>query len=123
MTRQRRLIVEVVLQQRGHFTVDTIYAHVARRDPAINLATVYRTLHRLHQAGLLRTLDAGQERLLFEVADAHAQHHHLICTQCGSQLEIDDAAIEALRNVLLQRYNFAAEPEHLAIVGRCGRCR
>jgi Fe2+ or Zn2+ uptake regulation protein len=46
LTRQRRTIVAVLLQQRGHFTVECIAVEVAQHDPAIDLATVYRTLHR-----------------------------------------------------------------------------
>jgi Fur family ferric uptake transcriptional regulator len=122
LTRQRRTILEAVLQQPGHFSVHTIYASVVQHDPAINLATVYRTLHRLQQAGMLRTLDAGQECLLFEVARAHV-HHHLMCMVCGNEQEIDDQAVDVLRTYLLDRYNFAAEPQHLAIVGRCSTCQ
>ncbi len=122
LTRQRRVILDVALQQSGHFSVDAVYMEVARCDPAINLATVYRTLHRLQQIGLLRTLEAGHERLLFEVSGA-TPHHHLVCTVCGSEQAINAEAVDVLCARLRERYAFLAEPQHLAIPGRCARCQ
>lgn len=110
------------MRQSGHFTVEAVYAQIAQCDPTINLATVYRTLHRLQQLGVLRTLDAGQDRLLFEVAGLEA-HHHLICTACGTQQEIDSKEVELLCAHLRERYGFAAAPEHLAIPGCCAQCQ
>lgn len=121
LTRQRRLIVAAVAAQHGHFSVDHIAAVVARRDPAIDLATVYRTLHRLVEIGVLRPLEGGPDRLQFEVAGAQP-HHHLICRVCGAQQEIDAELGQVLRSFVHERYNFAAEPEHIALTGRCVQC-
>jgi len=121
LTRQRRMIVAVLLQQRGHFTVECMAVEVARRDPAIDLATVYRTLHRLAQAGVVRMLDGAHDRLYFEVAAAQ-QHHHLICSVCGAEQQIDAEVGEVMRAFLRERYHFLVEPEHWAFRGRCAEC-
>ncbi len=121
LTRQRHTIVTVLLQQRGHFTVECVAAEVARHDPAIDLATVYRTLHRLAQAGVVRTLHGTHDRLYFEVAAAQP-HHHLICSVCGAEQQIDAQVGELVRAFLRERYRFWAEPEHLAFRGRCAQC-
>lgn len=122
LTRQRRAILDAALHQEGHFSVDAVYAAVIQRDPAINLATVYRTLHRLEQIGVLRTFEAGHDRLLFEVAGVEP-HHHLVCTVCGNVQTIDAEAIAVLCACLRDRYAFAADPQHLAIAGRCAGCQ
>ena len=43
-TPQRRLIVETLLDLQDHLSAEDLYRIVKRRDPAIGLATVYRTL-------------------------------------------------------------------------------
>ena len=121
LTRQRRTIITVLLQQHGHFTVECLAAEVARHDPAIDLATVYRTLHRLAQASVVRTLDGAHDRLRFEVAAAR-HHHHLICSVCGAEQQIDADVGELVRVFLRERYHFLAEPEHLAFRGCCAQC-
>jgi len=121
LTRQRRMIVAVALARHGHFSVEQIAADVAQHDAAIDLATVYRTLHRLVEIGAVRTLQGECERLQFEVAAAQC-HHHLVCSVCGAEQQIDAALGEVLRAFVHEQYNFVAEPEHLAIGGRCAQC-
>ena len=59
LTRQRRTIVSAALARHGHFSVEQIAADVAQHDPAIDLATVYRTLHRLVEVGTVRPLQGA----------------------------------------------------------------
>ncbi len=122
LTRQRMLILEVIRDRRQHVTADEIYAEVSRRAPEINLATVYRTLQWLQSVGLLRKIDVGKDRMEYEYAQASA-HHHLVCKECGWELEIDNHVIECLQAHIMEHYGFEADPEHVAIFGRCAQCR
>jgi Fur family ferric uptake transcriptional regulator len=121
LTRQRRTIVAAALARHGHFSVEQIAADVAQHDPAIDLATVYRTLHRLVEVGAVRPLQGACERLQFEVAAVQC-HHHLICSVCGAEQQINAALGEVLRAFVRERYGFIAETEHLGIRGRCAQC-
>lgn len=122
ITRQRKLILDVVRRQNCHLSADEIYRIVAQQHPTIDRATVYRTLNWLHDMGLVRTLDGGSDRQLFEYATTHP-HHHLICKQCGVEVEIDNHVIECLQAHIREHYDFDADPEHVAIFGRCAKCR
>ena len=122
LTRQRMLIVDVLRQREQHLTAEAIHEAVKLQHPKIDLATVYRTLHWLHGVGLLRRIDVGKERLEWEYATA-AVHHHLICNQCGAEQEIDNHVIECLQAHVLEHYGFEADPEHVALFGRCASCR
>lgn len=122
LTRQRMLILEIIRASHQHISADEIFTEVRRQAPDINLATVYRTLQWLHGAGLLRKIDVGKDRLEYEYAGAHV-HHHLICKECGVTTEIDNHVIEELQAHILDHYGFEADPDHLAIFGRCATCR
>jgi Fur family ferric uptake transcriptional regulator len=122
LTRQRMLILDVLREQGRHLTADQIYGEVSRHHPEINLATVYRTLQWLHQVGLLRKIDVGKDRLEYEYA-TEADHHHLICKVCGTETQIDNHVIEKLQAHILEHYGFEADPDHVAIFGRCAQCR
>jgi Fur family ferric uptake transcriptional regulator len=121
LTRQRMLILDIVRGSDQHITADEIFAAVSCRHSEINLATVYRTLQWLHEVGLLHKFDVGKDRLEYEYA--RAVHHHLICKTCGMEQEIDNHVVECLRAHILEHYDFEADPEHLAIFGRCTACR
>ncbi len=121
LTRQRMLILDVMRQQK-HLTAEAVHDAVKQQCQTIDLATVYRTLHWLHNVGLLRKFDIGKDRLEFEYATA-TEHHHLICTGCGAEREIDNHVIECLQAHIMEHYDFEADPEHVALFGRCAQCR
>src|SRR5207237_5138088 len=53
LTRQRRIILEVVHATDAHPTAAFVYRRVRRRLPHVSLATVYRNLRRLAAEGFL----------------------------------------------------------------------
>lgn len=122
LTRQRILILDVLRQHACHLTAEEIFAKVEQLHPTIDRATVYRTLQWLHGVGLVRKIDVGKDRLEYESAEAPS-HHHLICRSCGREQQIDDHVIVVMRAHVLEHYGFDADPEHIAIFGRCADCR
>src|SRR5260370_22233762 len=57
VTAQRVLVLEALAAAGGHMTADEIMRWVAERYPAINLATIYRTLDLLTSVGLVAQAD------------------------------------------------------------------
>lgn len=122
LTPQRMLILDILRSSERHMTADQIYAEVSQHHPEINLATVYRTLQWLYQVGLLHKIDVGKDRLEYEYA-RDTEHHHLICKVCGTETQIDNHVIQTLQDHILEHYGFEADPDHVAIFGRCAHCR
>jgi len=80
-THQRAEIYREFAGTNEHPDVETIYARVRKRIPAISLDTVYRTLRLLEKKGLISRVGSLGERTRF---DANIdRHHHFVCTQCG----------------------------------------
>ena len=122
LTYQRRLILDYVKGHPEHVTAEEIHTAVSKQCPELNIATVYRNLQWLHSVGLLRKIDLGKDRKEYEYAGA-GMHHHLICKECGAQAEIDNHVMVCFRDHVLEHYGFEADPDHVAIFGRCARCR
>ncbi len=76
LTDQRRLIIEEIAIATDHPNVETLYRRVNEKDSGISLATVYRAVTALEQAGLLERLDIRDGKARYEVAGSH--HDHLI---------------------------------------------
>ncbi len=89
----------------------------------IDQVTVYRILYSLAEAGLIRRVDFQHRHAHYELADA-ADHHHLICTSCGtiedfSGCDFDEIAKDALR----KSKAFAEITQHsLELFGLCTKC-
>lgn len=80
MTNQRELILQELKKSKKHLTADQLYERVKKSMPRISLATVYRNLETLSDAGLIAKLEISgrQKRFDFDVSD----HDHIYCVQC-----------------------------------------
>src|SRR3989441_1083128 len=80
LTRQRRIILEVVRATDAHPTAALVYRRVRRRLPRVSLATVYRNLRVLAAEGFLaERADTGGLRF-----DGNTRpHDHFTCLVCG----------------------------------------
>ena len=88
-TRQRQLVLEAVQQLCDHPTADEIYLRVREQDDHISRGTVYRNLHLLADTGeILSVKTPGGERFDRRMD----QHAHLVCSECGSVIDVPDQA-------------------------------
>jgi Fur family transcriptional regulator, ferric uptake regulator len=85
------------------------------------LATVYRTLQSLEQAGLVRTFPAGEGELAYKLCEP-GHHHHLICERCGRVVEIPSCEVEEWAAQVAARRGFEVSSHQADIYGVCERC-
>jgi len=122
LTPQRIMIISAIESSDGHISAEEIYAQVIAKYPQVNISTVYRTLELLKQLGLVTKTDFGEGRVRYHpVGKGH--HHHLVCQDCGAIIDLDETVLAPLKDVLLREYGFSADLRHLAIFGRCVKCR
>ncbi len=117
MTAQRRVIASVLDMSRDHPDVEELHARAATRDAAISLATVYRTVKTLEEAGILEKVDFGDGRARYE--DAERDHHdHLIDMESGQVIEFVEAEIEELQERIAAKLGYELLGHRLELYGR-----
>ena len=121
LTPQRMMVLSAIENSDDHISAEEIHAQIVAKYPHVNISTVYRTLELLKRLGLVTETDLGEGRVRYHPA-YKGHHHHLVCQQCGAIIDIDESTLARLKDVLLHRYNFAAQLRHLAIFGRCANC-
>jgi Fur family transcriptional regulator, ferric uptake regulator len=120
-TRQRELILTAFLRQE-HITAEAMYHQLAKTDPHLGLATIYRTLNLFCDAGIAQARHFGSQTQYDNVA--HKGHHdHLICTSCGKIIEFENCEIEKLQEEVAARNGFTIQTHRLELYGLCSRCR
>jgi Fur family ferric uptake transcriptional regulator len=121
LTPQRLMIVSAIENSDAHISAEEIYAQVVAKYPHVNISTVYRTLELLKQLGLVTETDFGEGRVRYHPA-GKGHHHHLVCTECGAVIDLDESLLASLESMLLREYKFSADLRHLAIFGHCAKC-
>ena len=121
MTHQREVILDELGKCKSHPTADSLYERVKKRLPRISLATVYRNLEILSEAGLIKKLEISgrQKRFDWDLE----QHDHIFCVQCH---RVDNIEIE-------RKQKLSLPPEHdrgyqiagcrIEFFGVCPRCQ
>ncbi|GAB4124802.1 MAG: Fur family transcriptional regulator [Roseiflexaceae bacterium] len=123
LTSQRLLVLQVIRESPRFLTAEEIYAAVVPQHPALDIATVYRTLHWLQKVGLIAPIDITEGRQRFEYHQSGADHHHLICERCGTHTHIPHDMVTALRETIRANVGFSAHLHHLVLSGVCAHCQ
>lgn len=125
MTRQRRVILQELRKVDTHPTADEVYALVRRRLPRVSLATVYRNLESLTEAGTVQMIETGSGPRRYDGNAAH--HHHVRCEACGSVADVPAGAVRASVKIdsesVCEECGFVVSGHRLDLVGLCAMCR
>ncbi len=122
-TSQRRSILAVFLQAKGHFSSEEFYGMVKQEDPSVGQATVYRTLRHLSASGVASEVKFGDGVTRYELNDGRGEHDHLICERCGKSVEIHDPEIEKLQSEIADSAGFTLTSRSTCLYGLCEKCR
>jgi Fur family ferric uptake transcriptional regulator len=121
-TKQRLAVAGALDAVEGFQSAQQIHELLSRRGDSVGLATVYRTLQRLAEAGevdMMRTEDG--EAIYRRCSDTH--HHHLVCRSCGRTVEVEGPAVERWTSTIADQHGYADVSHTLEIFGTCPSCR
>ncbi|MBL8602405.1 MAG: transcriptional repressor [Myxococcales bacterium] len=94
LTPQRLEIFRVLAATESHPDAEAVHRAVQRVMPTVSRDTVYRTLWRLHDMGLVATLGPSRDRVRFDTNVG--PHHHLVCLGCGLVQDFVSATLDGL---------------------------
>ena len=122
LTDQRKLIVKVLSESKktygesDHPDVDELYSRVSKIDSKISIATVYRTVKVLEEAGILVKHDFKAGKARYEqIQESH--HDHLIDVKTGEIIEFVDEEIEILQKKVAEKYGYELVDHKLELYG------
>jgi Fe2+ or Zn2+ uptake regulation protein len=119
-TRQRRLVLDAVMQLDDHPTADEIYLTVRQQDEHVSRGTVYRNLNLLAEEG--RILDVkvpGGDRFDHRVDD----HAHLVCRSCGEVCDVPDPNASDADARTADATGYAGVSHYTVFSGICPKCQ
>ena len=114
-------MVRYIFAQHNHFDAEQLIDDMKRAGFRVSRATVYRTLAKLVDAGLLRRLELGP-RMFYEHDYGYPAHEHMYCQSCGKVIEFQSPAIEAVLRDVSREHNFQTSGHTFIIRGTCADC-
>ena len=117
----RRLVLEALFTADRPVTAEEIAAGLDGALPTSDLASVYRNLDVLEQAGLVRHVHLGHGPGQYAVS-REGDREHLLCERCGASLSVDAAVLADVHVAIRAATGFEARFGHFPIVGLCPAC-
>lgn len=114
---QRIKVLEFLLNNRIHPTVDQIFTALQNDIPTLSKSTIYNTLNLFIDAGLVRliTIEENETRYDIDTSD----HGHFKCIECGEiydfSIDIDDLKAKGISN-------FEITDKNVYFRGVCSKC-
>ncbi|MEM8868712.1 MAG: Fur family transcriptional regulator [Verrucomicrobiota bacterium] len=91
MTAVRRIICLRIFEQKESIDAEKLLSKARKSDKLISLATVYRVLGALTEAGLLVEVEGADGKKNYNVADPNTNaSSHIVCEDCGHVAPIDN---------------------------------
>lgn len=125
LTTQREIILRVLLEnEKDHLSAEGVFMLVKQKYSEIGLATVYRTLELLAELNIVEKMNFGDGVARYDLRgdEQEHMHHHLICEECGSLMEIKEDWLLELEERLEREYGFKVTDHRLDFIGRYKDC-
>ncbi len=123
LTRQRLQIAERFLEAGGHLSAEDLYHELAGEGQRVGLATVYRTLKMLVDAGLAQVRHFPDGAARYENVYGEPAHDHLVCLECDRIIEIENPLVDDMYRRAFEEQGFVASGHRLIITGICRDCQ
>lgn len=120
LTKQRKVVLQVIVEANGHPTANEIFEHAKRLLPTISFATVYNSLRYLKESGHIAEIGFGSGASRFD--SMTTRHDHAICTKCGKLVDMEIKLPLEIVNLAAEFSKFKLESIELTLRGLCPEC-
>ncbi|HEX4002785.1 MAG TPA: Fur family transcriptional regulator [Candidatus Acidoferrales bacterium] len=125
LTRQRRVVLQVMESASRHMDAEEILGQAQAIDKDITRVTVYRTLDLLKRQGLIDELDLLHLRGHRHYYESHGprDHIHVACIECGKVREVESPLYEELKQQISRDCGIEITVARTEVGGICDDCR
>lgn len=125
LTRQRRVVLQVMDTAHRHMDAGEILVRAQKIDPQITRVTIYRTLDLLKHHGLIDELDLLHLRGHRHYYESHGprDHIHVACLRCGKVREFESELYEQLKQQIEQDCGMKITVSRTEVGGYCKTCK
>lgn len=119
MTNQKIKIMEYLRSVKSHPNAETVFKEVRKDLPAISLATVYRNLNALADAGSILRFEVNKE---FRYDADTTRHQHCVCRECGKIFDVFQSEISEYALNKFNHRGFTPDFVYITYYGKCKDC-
>jgi Fur family ferric uptake transcriptional regulator len=120
-TRQQAAVAALLERSADFISAQAVHARLREEGEGIGLATVYRALQSMVDAGTVDVLRTDDGEAVYRACSTH-HHHHLVCRTCGRTVEVEGPTVEAWADRIAGEHGFSDVTHTLEVFGTCADC-
>lgn len=93
-THQRLVILEELYKNFDHPNAEDLFMRLRENNPALSIATIYKTLETFHQKGLVEKIHTGEDSVRFDANPE--EHNHIYCSKTQKLIDYKDEELEQM---------------------------
>ena len=121
LTAPRKAVVETIATSQHVLSPQEMYEQARERYPALGLVTVYRTVEKLDELGLIQRVHQPSGCHAY-IPAAPGHQHLLICQSCGRAEYFSGDRLDALMEEVAGESGFQIQDHWLQLFGKCRDC-
>lgn len=122
LTELRRTVVEIMAESNRALSPLEVYDLARRQNASLGLVTVYRTLEKLEELGLIQRVHQPQGCQAF-IAAFTGHQHLILCSRCGKVEFFTGDDLDALFNKIGHQTGYHVKDHWLQLFGVCSECQ
>lgn len=122
LTGSRKTVVEIMANSSRALTPIELYDLARQHHAGLGLVTVYRTLEKLEELGIIQRVHQPQGCQAF-IAAFSGHQHLILCSQCGKVEFFDGENLEAFFCTIGQQTGYEVKDHWLQLFGLCADCQ
>ena len=116
---KRDLILGSLQQGEDFLSAQDIHAKLRADGQKVGLATVYRSLQAMQEAGQVDALRNESGEVTYRHCSSAHHHHHLVCRVCGRTVEVEGPAVEKWAAATATKHGYTDVSHTVEIFGVC----
>jgi Fur family ferric uptake transcriptional regulator len=108
--------------ERQHLTGEQVHELLRERHIVMGIATVYRAMNQLVEAGILVRNFFHGGSAVYE-RSATERHDHIVCLSCARVDEFADPVFEVVKRSAAEELGYTLAPRQVALYGYCRECK
>jgi Fur family ferric uptake transcriptional regulator len=121
MSKSLNQVISTLERAGGFASAQELYASLRKQGKSTGLATVYRVLQKAVNEKTVDVLRNEDGEALYRLCGT-GHHHHLICTNCGKTVEIENTTVEKWAAAVAKTHGFKKVTHVVELFGLCAKC-
>ena len=122
LTEARRVVVDVIQKSKRALTPLQVFDLARKKYRELGLVSVYRTLEKLEELGLVQRVHQPQGCQAF-IRAGEGHQHLLLCQKCGTATLFDGDDLDGLINSIARKTGYQIKEHWLQLFGLCENCQ